>query len=343
MDDGTPIKSILARVVDALHEQKPDIHVVVTPMMAYGQALEYDAKWVLAADVYRTVLAHLHPAADADASVSAHLRLGQCYHHLQRLDEATAVFGTACEIATAAGDIVSVLRARIGEARIATLRGNLPRAEHMLDEAIREATTPQLRDVRSLALHNRSGVATLRGDYELAIRLGYEALEHSQSSIHRDGILSDIAGAFFYLGVYSAARDAYLVLAATGQAQYTRWVAGLNLLEIAAHTGVETLFESYRRQLADDSLPPMLATAFQLNLGTGYKKLGHMDKARMHLENAIALAEEHRLSQYLFEAEESLKALETPAPLLRPNDMVSLGVEEVAQAIRGLREKAGVL
>ena len=78
VDDGTPIKTLLGRIVDALRTARPDIHVVITPLMAYAQALEYDAEWRLAADVYQSVLAHLHPADDADASVAAYLRLGQC-------------------------------------------------------------------------------------------------------------------------------------------------------------------------------------------------------------------------------------------------------------------------
>src|SRR5437867_2020099 len=236
VDEGTPIRAILDRVVVALKEQKPDIHVVVTPLMAYGQALEYDAKWTLAADVYLSVLAHLHPLEDSDASIAAHLRLGACYKNLHRIDDAVAAFDSASEIANAVGDIVGVLRARIGEAHIATIRGNLPQAEAILEETIGKATGAELRDVRSRALHDRSNVAALSGQHELAIRLAYEALRDSQSPTERDRILNNIAGAFLQLGVLSAARDAYLILSATAQEQYLRWAATLNLLELASQT-----------------------------------------------------------------------------------------------------------
>jgi tetratricopeptide (TPR) repeat protein len=341
MDDGTPIKSILARVVDSLEEQKPDIHVVVTPLMAYGQALEYDAKWYLAADVYRTVLAHLHPAEDSDASIAAHLRLGQCYRSLNQLDDAATAFCMAFEVATGADDIVGILRARIGEARIATIRGNLPQATRILDETIGRATTFDLSDVRSRALHDRSDVARLTGEYELAIRLGYEALGFAQSTIERDRILSDIAAAFFHLGVYGAARDAYLVLASTAQEQYVRWAATLNLLELATHTGSEMLFELYRRQLSDQKLPPRMATVFQLYVGTGYQQFGDFQRAHDHLTRALALASEHGLNQHVFEAEEALQNVRKPTPLHRPEQSAPLGVEEVALAIQNLRETVG--
>ena len=135
IDEGNPVRAILGRVMDSLREQTPDIHVVITPLMAFAQTLEYDAKWLLAADVYHSVLAHLHPVEDADASIAAHLRLGSCYRNLHDVPAAAAAFEAASNVATAVGDIVGVLRARVGEARIAILRGNLPRAEEILDDS----------------------------------------------------------------------------------------------------------------------------------------------------------------------------------------------------------------
>jgi tetratricopeptide (TPR) repeat protein len=341
IDEGTPIRAILGRVVDALQSRKPDIHVVVTPLMAYGQALEYDANWLLAADVYHSVLAHLHPVEDSDASIAAHLRLGQCYRHLNRIDDASEAFTAASEIASEVGDMVGVLRARVGEARIAMLRGNMPRAEAILDETIKRAVGPDMRDVRSRALHDRANVAHHRHQYEMAIQFAYDALEHSQSPTERDRILSDIAVSFLELGVYSAARDAYMVLSATAQEQYMRWAATLNLLEISSQTGAEMLFELYRRQLIDQPLPPFLATGFQLNVGAGYKRFGDLAKARVYLERAIAMAGEHGFNQFLFEAEEALLQLEAPQPARRASAEMSLDVKEVAAALKDLRETVG--
>jgi tetratricopeptide (TPR) repeat protein len=341
VEDGTPVRAILDRVVDGLQHRKPDIHVVVTPLMAYGKALEYDAKWRLAADVYHSVLAHLHPVEDSDASIAAHLRLGSCYRSLHLIEEATAAFAAAFEIATTVGDIVGVLRARVGEGHIAVLRGNLPRAEDILNETIERAKGEALRDVRSKALHERSNVAHFRGQYELAIRFAYQALSHSESPEERDRILGDIAVSFLELGVYTAARDAYLVLSATAQEQYTRWAATLNLLEISSQTGAEMLWEIYRRQLVGQKLPPYLATNFELILGTGYQRFGDFAKARAHLQRAMSMAGEHGLNQILFAAEEALFQIETPTPPRRAPEKLSLDVEEVANAIRELRESVG--
>ena len=46
--------------------------------MAYGHVLEYESRWSLAADVYRTLVAYAHPIDDADLVVSAHIQLAFC-------------------------------------------------------------------------------------------------------------------------------------------------------------------------------------------------------------------------------------------------------------------------
>lgn len=342
VSDRTPIKAILLRVIESLQSGKPDIHAIMTPLMAYAKALEYDAKWTLAADVYRSVLAHLHPVEDADASIAAHLRLGQSYRNLNELERASAAFTSAFSIATAVGDMVGILRARVGEAQIALVRGNLPQAESILDETIARAVGPELRDVRSRALHDRSNVAYYRKDYELAIQFAYDALAISQVASERDRILGDIALGFMELGVYTAARDAYLVLTATAQEQYTRWAAALNLMEISARTGVQTSFEQYRGHLQSQALPPLIATAFELHAGIGYQRFGNQARAQKHLQRAMDLASRHGFNQYLFEAEEALLQLNAPAPPPVSQPKLSLDTEEVAQAIRELRQTAGV-
>jgi tetratricopeptide (TPR) repeat protein len=254
--------------------------------------------------------------------------------------EAAGAFADASAVASRIGDMVGVLLARVNEAHLIALRGNLPKAEEMLDETIRRAQGGEFQDVRSRALHTRSNVAHLRGDYEFAVRIAYSAFHESDSATQRDRILHDIAVAFLELGVYSAAQDAYLVLSTTAQEQYMRWTATINLLEMSSRTGAGILFEGYRRQLMNEQLPPYLTTAYELNVGLGYRRLGEFDKARPYLQRAIALASEHGLNQYLFEAEEALQELQKQSPPHRVQREVPLDLEEVATAIK---EMAGAL
>lgn len=341
VDPGTPIRSLLDRIVDAIEQSPANLRRALPPLMAYGQALEYDAQWQLAADVYHTVLGHLDPLSDSDSAIAAHLGVSRAYRLLAQLHEAGAALDAAMDIATTSGDMVGFLRARIGLARLDLTRGNLPRAQEILDDTIRRAEGPALMDVKSRALHDRSNVAHQRGQYELAIQLAYHALRQSQSPREHDRILGDIALSFLELGVYSAAQDAYLVLSATAQEQYVRWAATLNLLEISALTGAETLFELYRRQLATETLPPLMQAAYHVNVGQAYRRFNDRAKAKRHLDRGRSIAGEFGFNRYVIEAEQALDEMTMPMTPARVPTSMSLDTQEVASALRQLRELAG--
>jgi tetratricopeptide (TPR) repeat protein len=310
LEANEKLRSILRSIVEVLETSTTvDMGVLAPRMMAYGQLLEYDAKWSLAADVYSSIIAHTHPVQEADVATQAHLRRGFCLRQMGDLPASLTAYQTAGEIASSANDMIGVLRARIGEAKGAISRGNMPHARDILDETIVRATEHGLQAVRSMALHDRSTVSFLTGEYDLAIRFAYDALSISESPRERDRILADIAASFFKLGVHSAARDAYLILAATAQEQYERWVATLNLMEVAAFDGEQLVFEQYRRSLDVRSLPPQLQAYYWLHAGQGYEQLGDMTEARIFLERALSFAEENELFQFVFEAGAALKGL----------------------------------
>jgi tetratricopeptide (TPR) repeat protein len=346
MDAGSPSKAILASVVNAMEDARMVRVPLVAPrLLAYARALQLDGRWELAADLHRTVIAHAHPIEEADIVIAANMQLGACLRTLAEWDEATEAYARAGCAAAMSSDIVNVLRARIAEANMATERGNLPYAQSLLDDTIREADANRLRDVRSVALHDTADIAFRRGQYDLAVTLGYEALEGYTDPSSRDRVLGDIAAAFYELGVRSAARDAHLILAATAQEQHTRWVATINLMECAAADGREPIFEHYRRELGDASLPATLACHYYCYVGEGYKMFGKVEAARAALLRAVELAERHGMNQALFRAEQSLQSMEKAdagvviianAPALTPE------VERVATAVRSMRELAGV-
>ena len=194
-----------------------------------------------------------------------------------------------------------------------------------------------------MALHARGGVAHARGDYELTIRFAYEALEKTSSPEARDRVLGDIASTFVNLGVRSAARDALLLLAATAQAQYSRWLATINLIEIAALDRCEPVFEQYRRELLDAPLPPSLEVWYHVHVGEGYRAFGRLDAARAALARAVDIAARHQLNQVLFKAESELRdidaglAVAAVATVEPPS-----GVRDVVDAISEMKVVAGV-
>lgn len=341
--DSAPVRALLATVVDALEESRiPDMSVVAPRLLAYGRALEYDARYALAADVYRAVIAHTHPVEESDVATAAYFQLAFCLRTSGNCTAAADAYRVAGEIALASDDFVGVLRARIGDAKIAIERGNLPRAEELLDQTIAESARRGFDDIRSRALHDRSAVAFFRGDYETAVKFAYDALQANRNTADRDRILSDLATSFMKLGVLSAARDAYLVLSVTAREQFTRWIATINLMEIASRSGSETLFERYRRELAEVSLPPMLSVDYYIQTGEGYQRLRRTDLARGYLQRALSIASDHNFNQLVFYVEEALQGIASAEPVAPVSEAQSpQELQEIAGAIRQLRETAG--
>jgi tetratricopeptide (TPR) repeat protein len=344
VEAGSSSKAILASIVDAMEGAGVVRVPLVAPrLLAYARALQFDGRWELAADVHRTVVAHAHPVEEADIVIAANMQLGACLRTLAAWDEAAVAYARAGCVAAMSGDIMNVLRSRIAEANLAIDKGNIPQAQTLLEETIQEASANRLTEIKAVALHDRAGVALRRGEFEVAITMAYEALEATTAPASRDRILSDIAVAFYELGMRSAARDAYLILAATAQEQYSRWVATINLMECAAADGREPMFEQYRRELADALLPVSLACQYNYYVGEGYRLFGRTEQARVALERALQMAEQHRLNEILFRVEQSLESLKDGGVVIiaeaaEPTPVV----QDVAFAIREMRELAGV-
>jgi len=347
LESREKIKSVLSSICGLMEASVViDMGLLAPRLMAYGQLLEYDSRWALATDVYTTIVAHTHPVQEADLATQAHLRRGFCLRQLGNLTDSLSAYETAGSIASAANDMVGVLRARIGEAKGAIARGNMPRAQQLLDETISRATEHRLDAVRSMALHDRSDVAFQTGDYELAIKLAYQALAITASSRERDRILGDIAASFYKLGVHTSARDAYVILAATAQEQYQRWIATLNLMEIAAADGEELLFEQYRRSIDVGALPPQQEVLYWLQAGVGYGYLGNYAEGRVFIARALSIAEDHELNRMAFEAEQALRDLDRERRVVERQAgsayVLAGDVEEVAEALRTERTKINV-
>jgi tetratricopeptide (TPR) repeat protein len=341
---GTQVRALLLSILDAMSSKSCTGPAAVAPrLMAYARALQFEAKWSLATDVYETVISHTDAEADPDLAISAHMALGACLRVLARWEEAVGAYAVAESVAEGIGDVIGVLRVRVAEANLATDRGNLPLAERILEDTIERAAEPELVEVRSIALQDRGFVAHRRGDYETAIKYAYAALGGMSNQAARDRVLADLAATFLEIGLHSAARDANLVLAATAQEQYTRWVAMINLLELAAIDRMEPVFEQYRRELADAPIPASLATYYHLYVGKGYKAFGKYELAAASFELALSIATRNKLNEMIIRAEESLRDLRTAdaAPATSPN-VSSPDVWEVADAIRGMRTLAGI-
>jgi tetratricopeptide (TPR) repeat protein len=340
-----PVRRMLSSIVDFIvSSPDADFHSLCPRLMAYGETLQYDAKWSLAADIYQTIVANAHPAEEADIVVSALIQAGFCLRTLGEFDLATAAYAHASQVALAAGDLIGVLRGRLGDARIAIARGNMPYAESIVDDAIVSAEANGLVDMKARALGDRAQIAGLRGHHDLAIRYSYEALKISPAPRDRDRTLSNIATGFRFLGLADVARDAYLVLAATAQEQYVRWMAELNLMELAATQGMELHFDKYRRDLESAEFTPLLRVTYLLHVGRGYHALGNSEAGISYLERAVELASQYALNQLMFEAEAALSDAVRRRRYVSPvqDDSAASSVQPVIDAIHEMKEFAGI-
>ncbi|HEY9229635.1 MAG TPA: hypothetical protein VIP11_23500 [Gemmatimonadaceae bacterium] len=343
--DNTPLRRVLSAVVDAIVESPcVDVHALNPRLMAYGQSLEYEAKWTLAADVYQTIISHADAAEDADLVASAYMQLALCFRSTRDLDAAAQAYTRASEVAFAAGDVMGVLRGRLGDAKVAAARGNMPHAESILVETIARARDYGFSDVESRALVERAYIAGTGGDHDRAIHYSYAALEVSPDTRDRDRILSNIATGFRLLGLFDTARDAYLVLAATAQEQYVRWVAEINLMELAAQQRIELQFDKYRRDLEPADFDPFLRVMYLLHVGRGYHLLGKPAQGIPYLEQAVEAASRHRLNQLVFEAEDALAQARRRDTHKHPEPTSSteISVKSVIDAVQQMKVMAGI-
>ncbi len=349
MDIRDTTRGLVSSIVESMViAEQPRIVTVAPRLMAYGRALQHAAKWQLAADIYRTVLSYATPVEDAETVIQANMQLGRCLRVMAEWDESLTCFAAASQVATMTDDMMSILRARIQEANISIDRGNLPHAETLLDATIEEAKEAGLTEVRATATHDRALVAFRRGRFEDAVVLQYEALKGVRNQMARDRVLNDLGASFAQLGVFTAARDAYLVVAATAQEQYMRWTATLNLLDVAVQERRETLFEQYRRDLDGASLPPTLQTYYFIYMAQGHRAFDQLPLAKAAVSRAIEVATQNQLGQLRFEAEELFGELESQELRERRETRLSTKatwsseVQGIAHAVHELRTMAGV-
>ena len=149
VSETTPARRILTAIVDTMTSSSGvEFHTLCPRLIAYGQALEYDAKWSLATDVYQTVSEHADPQADADLVVTALIRLAVCHKNTGDLDAAARSYNGRLLSHSPPDDLIGVLNARLGDATIAMARGNMPKAESILEETLEKAQSAGFDDVR---------------------------------------------------------------------------------------------------------------------------------------------------------------------------------------------------
>jgi tetratricopeptide (TPR) repeat protein len=334
--EGHPARAILLRIVNAVESSSRTTDNLGKDLISYGRALDLDAKWSLAVDVFQTVVNSFPEREHPLIVIEAANALGAAARKKGDWVESANAYTKAEHLAERTGDRKLGLLAHVGMAMSHMIRGNLPAAEEEFSAVLDEAHQHGFQDVEASALHGRGTVAHYRGDYERAIQFCYRSLELTTSGAARDRILADIGTAYGELGIREAARSAYSIVALTSPHQWVRWQASINLMELAIIEGDREGYERQLRLLENAKFDPKLKSYFLYYHALGARRFGGADASALFAE-AQAHAESHQLHQLAFEIE---TAMTTSAPDFTPAKEATGELLAIAAALDSLREEA---
>jgi hypothetical protein len=347
--DGLPERQILDSLV-RLPARMPSCEggSMAPLLMAYGRSLHQRSAWMLADAVYARIRAAFVPAsglrADAVLAATAALRSGGCHRKLADSGAAEQDYRAALSLARKWGDEHTELRARAGLADLDADRGNLPAADLQLARVIADAVSERTRDVRGLAWHDRAHIAHRRGKVNEAIDYAYEAWSAIDDPVARERVLGDLASIALAAGYRETAREANLVLLSTAREPFMRWVATVNLMEIAALDRREVDFTRLRRSLVGVALGPALQAEYLYYSALGDLVFQRRSPAIEALRRVIEIAEQRQLGEVLFRAEAALKLAcdDTYEPRSEPSVATPERLAHVSAALSNARTLATI-
>lgn len=323
---GNPVRSLLHQIVNVVEEaETASVSTIAPSVLAYVRALQYDGRYDLARDVLSSMRSYAVRSDNADAMVQISLSLAYVLRMSGSMEDAYDNYLAASKYASIVGDKETALRAHIGVAKIATMRGNFDEADSIcvgLGEAAVKANFPRL--VGDI-FRERAHIANTAGNYQASVRFAYQALEHITTEAVRDQVMADLSSAFISLGHFSAARDTNAILSMCAQDQITRWQAMINMMYAAAMEHQEDAFDLYRVTLELAPLDPWSEIYFRKAAAEGYRMFGHADLAQYQARAAYAIAEEHGMKHLIAELDQVLTK--------QPTGSWSSDIDVIAEAI----------
>src|SRR5258705_9517811 len=179
---GDPVRGVLSTVLEQATKRMLIDDVVCESILDYGRALDYEASWALAIDVFSSVGKLARPERNPKLAVEANVLVGGSARRNGDWDTSARAYSQAAFIADTLGDREGVLTVQVGIANTYIAKGNLPQAQTILDDVIVQARDQHLSDIQGIALHSRAGLAGHRGEYAEGLKLAYEALSHTRNT-----------------------------------------------------------------------------------------------------------------------------------------------------------------
>jgi tetratricopeptide (TPR) repeat protein len=301
---STDLLQDLVRAATYAHRRQ-DPALVAPAMIALTVRLEDAACYEEALDVIRTLErvtgSRLLPA---DA-VTAALRTGRLERELARFDLAELAYTRAGELATTAGDVHSALLSRLGRANVHRGRGNLGEAEYWDRAVLHEAQITGHREIEARAEHDLGIVLGTRGQLIDAVPHLWRAFTLHQEEGPSLRALHDLGLALTRLGDIESAERALGYVVRRSDNRDNVQNALIDLMHCAAVRRDRVGFERYRVSCAKERshMAPNILTDYLLKLGIGLSRFGQFDRAVTELDQALHVAQTHRLREFEFRIE----------------------------------------
>jgi tetratricopeptide (TPR) repeat protein len=338
MSEGDPMRGVLTAVLEEVSTRNAVDEIVAKALMSYGRALDYEAAWSLATDVFATVAKLTRPERNARLAVEANVAVGGAARRSGDWDTSARAYSQAAYIADTLGDRAGVLTVQVGIANTYLAKGNLPQAQTILDDVIVQSRDQNMPEIQAIALHSRAALAHQRGEKQEFVQLAHEALGLTTKPSERDVVLGDLASAFSGLGMTDAARDAYLLVSATAQTKWARWSATINLMELASRDGMQAEFDNYAAELRQAPMGPWLRAHYLLFLGEGLERFGRYDAATEVLTQTVEYASTNQIHSITFRAEDALVAIRSNRRRTTSPPVFDKVPQEILAAARSISE-----
>jgi tetratricopeptide (TPR) repeat protein len=333
---------MLSAIADAVREYSPDRGPSMQALLLhYGARHETGHQWLLALDVYGTVIRLARTPGQQDQLGECFLRMGDCWRRLGRRAATTEARRLGRAAMRAVGSYDGELRIRVGEARDAAHWGDTVGAIAQLEALRRDARAARVGDVRATAGHELGNLLVHAGDPQRAVRLLYDAFTSYTTSARREVACTDLGSALLQAGFREEGRAAYELMISPTVELEQQVVTMLHLLRLAVAEGDRKAFRQHRMELGKRELGPGDLADYYFVVGEGCRRFGRPEKALVAFARARRAAYAAGLPRLAAESTAAL-ATETlrPPPPRRPSPTVAPDVRAIAGAIRQLAAAA---
>ncbi len=307
-----PEAAHLRGIADAVPADPTPTPAMRLCLTAYAYFLEHEARLDEALDILGLAARAHGPSVPAAEFAAIALFAGRLNRLLARWTAANTCYARAEDAATSVGDLVTVLRSRLGRSAVLRGQGNLPLSHTIAEEVAQRAKAANLCEVEAMAWSDLGAVLVLQGHLEESVQAKYRAFRLTEDSLNRMRVLGDLGVGLLRIRAYESARLAFDIVATSNTSFMVRANAVLELMDLESAVGNRMAFERRRAdaEASRERMPPSMAADFHFKAGVGMARFGRRKRAREFLGAGLKLAEEHRLNVWYFKFESELKALD---------------------------------